>query len=97
VLGSQSMVITEGSAWKKQRDTFNPGFSSTFLRAALPGFVSCTSHMVQELERAAADKRVLSMHELSILTTTEVICKVWEGCVMGSWGLESLHSLLGSC
>jgi len=79
ILGSQSLVITEGSAWKKQRETFNPGFSSTFLRAALPGFVSCTSHMVQELERAAADGRVVSMHELSILTTTGVICKVGFG------------------
>lgn len=32
------MVITEGEQWRRQREAFNPGFSSTFLRAALPGF-----------------------------------------------------------
>ena len=43
--------------------------------------------MVQELERAAADGRVVSMHELSILTTTEVICKVRKGVLQTSVGL----------
>lgn len=38
VLGESSMVITEGEQWRQQREAFNPGFSSTFLRAALPGF-----------------------------------------------------------
>ncbi len=38
VLGESSMVITEGEQWRRQREAFNPGFSSTFLRAALPGF-----------------------------------------------------------
>lgn len=79
LLGSQSMIITEGEVWRKQRDTFNPGFSSTFLQAALPGFVSCTAHMVQALERAAEEQKVVLMHELAILTTTEVICKVGFG------------------
>lgn len=38
VLGESSMVISEGEQWRRQREAFNPGFSSTFLRAALPGF-----------------------------------------------------------
>lgn len=42
LLGAQSMVLTEGHVWKAQRDAFNPGFASAFLRDAVPQFVACT-------------------------------------------------------
>lgn len=76
VLGPQSMVMSEGHQWRAQRDAFNPGFSSSFLKAALPGFVSCTQRLVQHLEGSAAAEEVVLMHHLTILTTLEVICKV---------------------
>jgi hypothetical protein len=76
VLGSQSMVMSEGHTWKAQRDAFNPGFSSSFLKTALPGFISCTEHLVQRLDAAAEQKEVVQLHHLTVLTTLEVICKV---------------------
>jgi cytochrome P450 len=76
VLGSQSMVMSEGHVWKAQRDAFNPGFSSSFLKTALPGFISCTEHLVQRLEAAADQREVVQLHHLTVLTTLEVICKV---------------------
>eukprot|EP00878_Enallax_costatus_P044862 GHUV01053631.1.p1 GENE.GHUV01053631.1~~GHUV01053631.1.p1 ORF type:complete len:226 (+),score=26.62 GHUV01053631.1:787-1464(+) len=76
VLGTQSMVTSEGHVWRAQRDAFNPGFSSNFLKAALPGFISCTQHLVQRLEEAAEKQDVVLMHHLTVLTTLEVICKV---------------------
>lgn len=70
------MVITAGEEWRRQREAFNPGFSSTFLRAALPGFADCGERLVAELGRAAQAGEVVLMHELAILTTLEVICQV---------------------
>jgi cytochrome P450 len=70
------MVVTEGSVWKAQREAFNPGFSSSFLKSALPSFVGCTQHLMEELGRAADAKETVLMHELAIMTTVEVICKV---------------------
>jgi hypothetical protein len=75
VLGSQSMVMSEGHTWRVQRDAFNPGFSSSFLKTALPGFISCTEHLIQQLEAAADQKEVVQLHHLTVLTTLEVICK----------------------
>ncbi|WIA29722.1 hypothetical protein OEZ86_012202 [Tetradesmus obliquus] len=79
VLGSQSMVMSEGHTWKAQRDAFNPGFSSSFLKTALPGFISCTEHLVERLEAAAESREVVQLHHLTVLTTLEVICKVGFG------------------
>lgn len=76
LLGAQSMVLSEGEDWRAQRDAFNPGFSSTFLRAALPGFVDCTKHLITRLEQAADDGQVVFMHYLAVAVTLEVICKV---------------------
>lgn len=75
VLGSQSMVMSEGHTWKAQRDAFNPGFSSSFLKTALPGFIGCTEHLVERLEAAAESREVVQLHHLTVLTTLEVICK----------------------
>jgi cytochrome P450 len=72
------MVMSEGHVWKGQRDAFNPGFSSSFLKTALPGFISCTEHLVQRLEAAADQREVVQLHHLTVLTTLEVICKVWQ-------------------
>lgn len=52
------------------------GFSSRFLKAALPGFVSCTQNLVELLGRKADQQEVVQMHLVAILTTLEVICKV---------------------
>ncbi|WIA09641.1 hypothetical protein OEZ85_009029 [Tetradesmus obliquus] len=79
ILGSQSMVMSEGHTWKAQRDAFNPGFSSSFLKTALPGFISCTEHLVERLEAAAEQREVVQLHHLTVLTTLEVICKVGFG------------------
>eukprot|EP00775_Hariotina_reticulata_P011446 gene11446-11592_t len=79
LLGSQSMVLTEGHVWKAQREAFNPGFSSSFLKAALPGFTSCTDRLVGILGAAADQQQVVLMHHLAILTTLEVICQVGFG------------------
>jgi cytochrome P450 len=53
LLGARSMVLTEGAEWRAQRDAFNPGFASAFLRDAVPQFVGCTQHLVEALEAAA--------------------------------------------
>lgn len=76
------MVTSEGHAWKVQREAFNPGFSSSFLKSALPGFISCTEHLVQRLDAAAESQQVVLLHHLTVLTTLEVICKVCmtQGC-----------------
>lgn len=74
------MVTSEGHVWRGQRDAFNPGFSSSFLKAALPGFISCTEHLVERLDKAAEKEDVVLMHLLAILTTLEVICKVHTLC-----------------
>jgi hypothetical protein len=36
-----------------QRDAFNPGFASAFLKGAVPQFVECTRHLIARLEAAA--------------------------------------------
>ncbi|KAF8073217.1 Cyp4v2 [Scenedesmus sp. PABB004] len=79
LLGAQSMVTSEGHAWRRQRDAFNPGFSAAFLKAALPGFLAATRHLVGVLDAAAARGEVVKAHELFVLTTLEVICKVGFG------------------
>ncbi len=53
LLGEKSMVLTEGHVWRGQRDAFNPGFASAFLREAVPQFVACTQHLIERLEAAA--------------------------------------------
>jgi hypothetical protein len=52
------------------------GFSSSFLKAALPGFTSCTDRLVAVLGAAADQQQQVLMHHLAILTTLEVICQV---------------------
>lgn len=94
VLGSQSMVTSEGHAWRVQREAFNPGFSSSFLKSALPGFISCTEHLVQRLDAAAESQQVVLMHHLTVLTTLEVICKV---CRYVWLMLGVLVYMCGSC
>jgi cytochrome P450 len=69
-------VLSEGEAWAAQREVFNPGFSSTFLRQCLPSFVACTRRLVSRLDAAAESREVVRLHHLAVLTTLEVICKV---------------------
>lgn len=52
------------------------GFSSSFLKSALPGFVSSSQHLVQLLADRADKQEVVLMHHVAILTTLEIICKV---------------------
>jgi hypothetical protein len=52
------------------------GFSSSFLKSALPGFVSSTQNLVELLGRKADSQEVVLMHMVAILTTLEIICKV---------------------
>jgi hypothetical protein len=52
------------------------GFSATFLRAALSGFVECSQHLVERLETKADRGEVVLMHHAAVLTTLEIICKV---------------------
>lgn len=52
------------------------GFSSSFLKSALPGFVSSTQNLVELLRRKADSQEVVLMHMVAILTTLEIICKV---------------------
>lgn len=56
------------------------GFSSSFLRSALAGFVGSSQHLVELLGRKADSGEVVKMHHVAILTTLEIICKVREGC-----------------
>eukprot|EP00879_Flechtneria_rotunda_P002371 GHRR01002566.1.p1 GENE.GHRR01002566.1~~GHRR01002566.1.p1 ORF type:complete len:637 (+),score=222.18 GHRR01002566.1:182-2092(+) len=79
LLGPQSMVLSEGHTWRVQRDAFNPGFSSSFLQSALPGFISCTERLVEQLAEAADKQKVVQLHHLVVLTTLEIICKVGFG------------------
>lgn len=76
MLGPQSMVLTAGEPWRRQREAFNPGFSATFLRAALPRFQACADRLAARLEAAAGAGEVAHMHDLLILTTLEVITLV---------------------
>lgn len=46
------------------------------MKAALPGFTSCTDRLVGVLGAAADQQQVVLMHHLAILTTLEVICQV---------------------
>ena len=61
---------TDGCNW------LAAGFSSDFLKAALPGFVSCTQNLVELLGRKADQQEVVQMHLVAILTTLEIITKV---------------------
>lgn len=79
IVGPQSMLLTEGHVWKSQRGAFNPGFSASFLKSALPGFVSSTQNLVELLGRKADSQEVVLMHMVAILTTLEIICKVGFG------------------
>lgn len=76
LLGPQSLVLTAGEPWRRQREAFNPGFSAAFLRAALPGFLECSARLAACLETAAEEVEVVRMHDLAVQTTLEVICQV---------------------
>jgi len=52
------------------------GFSSSFLKAALPGFVSSSQNLVEHLGTKADGQEVVLMHHVAVLTTLEIICKV---------------------
>lgn len=52
------------------------GFSSSFLKAALPGFVSSSQNLVEHLGAKADQQEVVLMHHVAVLTTLEIICKV---------------------
>lgn len=93
VLGPQSMVLTAGEVWQRQRDAFNPGFSAAFLRAALPGFLACAGRLAGRLDAAAAAGEVVRMHDLAVLTTLEVICEVRWAANMGQQRLPQLGRL----
>ncbi|GBF92932.1 cytochrome P450 [Raphidocelis subcapitata] len=53
LLGAKSLLLTEGEVWRAQRDAFNPGFASAFLRDAVPQFVEAARHLVARLDAAA--------------------------------------------
>lgn len=59
-----------------QQPTHTTGFSSSFLKSALPGFVSSSERLVELLGRKADSGEVVLMHHVAILTTLEIICKV---------------------
>jgi hypothetical protein len=54
----QSPPTSPLAARLPQRDAFNPGFASAFLKEAVPQFVECTRHLIARLE-AAADESAL--------------------------------------
>jgi cytochrome P450 len=88
------MVLTEGGEWRGQRDAFNPGFASTFLRDAQPQFVACTRDLIARLEAAAdagaaaggkqGGEGVVLMHHLTVLLVGWVLVGVCRG-VMFVW------------
>lgn len=76
LIGTKSILITEGPTWKHQRKSFNPGFSTFFLKQMLPTFIDKTRTFLNKLDSAAQQGREIKIHEEIILLTSEVIAKV---------------------
>jgi hypothetical protein len=61
------------------------GFSSSFLKSSLPGFISSSQHLVELLGQKADRQEVVHMHHVAILTTLEIICKVCVRVCVDKW------------
>ncbi|MCB0110732.1 MAG: cytochrome P450, partial [Caldilineaceae bacterium] len=75
VFGSQSVLITEGEEWRRQRRTMNPHFKRATLNSFTNMIVESTAEMLERW-KAKAD----SGHELNMVTemsklTLSVVCK----------------------
>ncbi|KAI9000370.1 cytochrome P450 [Hyaloraphidium curvatum] len=76
LIGTKSILTTEGTIWRHQRKSFNPGFSTFFLKQMLPVFCSKTRTFLGKLARAADDRTEVRIHEHIMLLTSDVICKI---------------------
>lgn len=73
IVGHHSIINAEGENWKALRRRYNPGFSPQHLMTLLPQIIDKTSIFCDRLEKAAAEKKLLSLDTFLTNLTVDII------------------------
>ncbi|KAF7596387.1 hypothetical protein BBP40_002131 [Aspergillus hancockii] len=75
LLGTHSIITSEGEEWKSLRKRFNPGFAPQHLLKLLPCILDKAWYFVEHLEKYAQSGEVFSLADLCINLTFDIIGK----------------------
>jgi cytochrome P450 len=70
------MVGLDGSAWKRLRAMFNPGFASGHLMTLLPYMVDMSVIFCEKLREKAKTGEIVEMEELAARLTIDIMGKI---------------------
>jgi cytochrome P450 len=76
LLGHDNMVGLDGSAWKRLRAMFNPGFASGHLMTLLPYMVDMSVIFCEKLREKAKTGEIVEMEELAARLTIDIMGKI---------------------
>lgn len=75
-LGIENLAATNGTAWKKARATYNPGFSTKNITDFIPDIVSRTLVFRNILAKFATSGEIFELEEKAMKLTFDVVGKL---------------------
>ncbi|KAH0538531.1 hypothetical protein FGG08_004864 [Glutinoglossum americanum] len=77
IVGAQSLILTSGDEWKRMRNIFNPGFSSSHLMNVLAGVIVDEGIIFcGKLSRVTETGELVRLEEIATELTVDVIGRV---------------------
>ena len=74
--GPQNLVTLEGSAWKRWRSAFNPGFSAKHIMSLVPAIVDETQVFCDLMTEKAKKQELFRLERVATKLTVDIIGKV---------------------
>ena len=74
--GGNDLITMEGKDWKKWRNIFGPGFSSSHLMTLVPEIMNDLSTFCDVLRELATKAEIVLMDPLSSKLSLDIICRV---------------------
>lgn len=76
LVGHTSVVMAEGSEWKKIRSIINPGFSPTYLATLTPILMKHVARLTDKLCQVADTSEIIRLQDYFLSLSFDVICEV---------------------
>jgi cytochrome P450 len=76
ILGSKTMLITEGAEWKRARSAFNPGLTLSHLMTLVPGIVDDSMIFREVLLNAADSEQILQIEVAARYLAIDIMGRV---------------------
>lgn len=74
--GKEDLVTLEGSAWKRWRAIFNPGFSATHITSLIPGMIEEVEVFKDILNEHVRNGDIFYLEEATLNLTIDIIGRI---------------------